>query len=135
MTGMKFGPDTADWLLGLPRLAVQATRLLRSALRSRAQTGSRALSIWMMDKESCTGDLPVPNLPQVHDGNTVGDDAALGLLAIASFIIRYRDEGATPGEYETAASAHVGDSRKRLVVTLANASRLERSRPCGGRFA
>jgi len=44
-------------------------------------------------------------------------------LAIASFIIRYRDEGATPGEYETAASEHVGDSRKRLVVTLANASR------------
>src|SRR5712675_3116195 len=86
MTGMKFGPDTADWLLGLPRLAVQATRLLRSALRSRAQTGSRALSIWMMDKESCTGDLPVPNLPQVHDGKTVGDDAALGLLAIASSI-------------------------------------------------
>jgi hypothetical protein len=51
-----------------------------------------------------------------------------GLLAIASFIIRYRDEGATPGEYETAASEHVGDSRKRLVVTLVNASRLEPSR-------
>ena len=45
-------------------------------------------------------------------------------LAIASFIIRYRDEGATPGEYETAASEHVGDSRKRLVVTLVNARRL-----------
>ena len=44
---------------------------------------------------------------------------------ITSFIIRYRDEGATPGEYETAASEHVGDSRKRLVVTLVNASRLQ----------
>lgn len=43
----------------------------------------------MIDKESCAGDLPVPNLPQVDDGNTVGD-AALGLLAIASFIITYR---------------------------------------------
>ena len=42
----------------------------------------------MIDKESCAGDLPVPNLPQVDDGNTVGD-AALGLLAIASFIIHY----------------------------------------------
>jgi hypothetical protein len=46
------------------------------------------------------------------------------MLAITSFIIRYRDEGATPGEYETAASEHVGDSRKRLAVTLVNASRL-----------
>jgi hypothetical protein len=42
----------------------------------------------MIDKESCAGDLPVPNLPQVDDGNTVGD-AALGLLAIAFFIIHY----------------------------------------------
>ena len=42
----------------------------------------------MIDKESCAGDVPVPNLPQVDDGNTVGD-AALGLLAIASFIIHY----------------------------------------------
>ena len=42
----------------------------------------------MIDKESCAGDLPVPNLPQVDDGNTVGD-AALGLLAIASFIVHY----------------------------------------------
>ena len=42
----------------------------------------------MIDKESCAGDLPVPNLPQVDDGNTVGN-AALGLLAIASFIIHY----------------------------------------------
>ena len=40
----------------------------------------------MIDKESCAGDLPIPNLPQVDDGNTVGD-AALGLLAIASFIM------------------------------------------------
>jgi hypothetical protein len=44
----------------------------------------------MIGKESCAGDLPVPNLPQVDDGNTVGD-AALGLLAIASFIIHYLD--------------------------------------------
>jgi hypothetical protein len=42
----------------------------------------------MIDKESCAGDLPVPNLPQMDDGNTVGD-AALGLLATASFIILY----------------------------------------------
>jgi hypothetical protein len=42
----------------------------------------------MIDKESCAGDLPVPNLPQVDDGNTVGYPA-LGLLAIASFVIHY----------------------------------------------
>jgi hypothetical protein len=40
----------------------------------------------MIDKESCAGDLAVPNLPQADDGDTVGD-AALGLLAIASFIM------------------------------------------------
>jgi hypothetical protein len=85
---MKFGADTADWLLGLPRLADEATRLLRSALRSRGQIVKSFEHFWMIDKESCAGDLPVPNLPQVDDGNTVGD-AALGLLAIASFIIRY----------------------------------------------
>jgi hypothetical protein len=45
-------------------------------------------------------------------------------MLTTSFTIRYRDEGATPGEYETAASEHVGDSRKRLAVTLVNASRL-----------
>jgi hypothetical protein len=33
-------------------------------------------------------------------------------------------KGQPLGEYETAASEHVGDSRKRLVVTLVNASRL-----------
>jgi hypothetical protein len=56
---------------------------------------------------------------------------------ITSFIIRYRDEGATPGEYETAASEHVGDSRKRLVVILVNASRLpitNRGKPASDHF-
>jgi len=43
---------------------------------------------------------------------------------ITSFIIRYRDAGATPGEYKTVASEQVGDSRKRLAVRLVNASRL-----------
>jgi len=58
----------------------------------------------MIDKESCAGDLRVPNLPQVDDGNTVGD-AALRLLAIASFIIRYRREMAGTTRLELATSA------------------------------
>jgi hypothetical protein len=85
---MKFGADTADWLLGLPRLADQATRLLRSTSLARSDRFKSFEHFRMIDKESCAGDLPVPNLPQVDDGNTVGD-AALGLLAIASFIIHY----------------------------------------------
>jgi hypothetical protein len=46
----------------------------------------------MIDKESCASDLPVPNLPQVDDGNTVGD-AALGLFGDSVF---YRDLSNTP---------------------------------------
>src|SRR5258708_2974223 len=41
---------------------------------------------------------------------------------ITSFIIRYRDVGATPGHYETAAREHVGDSRNSRAGNMAKES-------------
>src|ERR1700737_2249999 len=105
---MKFGADTADWLLDLPRLPDQATWRLRSALRSRGQPASRALSIFGLSiKNRARATWPSRICPQVDDDGNTGRRCRFG--AVGDSVLYHSRPGVASVQRDWGAIARCAD--------------------------